>query len=124
MEPVIDSRDLYLRLGDDELLVIDCREEEDWVVSPFRIPGALRMPLAELSEAAHALPDDELIVLCGASHDCSDARRAWRILRLHELDAVCLSGGLPAWVRAGYPTEPHHARRAVAGADEDLAQSG
>jgi rhodanese-related sulfurtransferase len=124
MEPVIDSRDLYLRLGDEELLVIDCREEEDWAANPFRIPGALRMPLAELSEAAHALPDDELIVLCGALHDGSDARRAWRILRLHERDAVCLHGGLPAWIGAGYPTEPHHPRRAVAGLDEEVARSG
>jgi rhodanese-related sulfurtransferase len=118
MEPLIEPRDLYLRLGDDEVLVIDCREEEAWSELPVRIPGALKMTLHELSEAHHVLPDDELIILCGADPDGSDARSAWRILRLHDRDAVCLRGGLHGWIGAGYPTEPHHPRRSAAGQND------
>lgn len=107
MEPRIDARDLFLRLGDDELLVIDCRSEEEWESQPLHIPGAMRMTYAELCEAAHILPDDELIVLCGAHADDEDAHQAWRVLRLRGRPAVCLHGGLAAWMEQGYPVERH-----------------
>jgi hypothetical protein len=42
VEPTIDCRDLFLRLGDDELLVLDCREDGEWERYRFTIPGALK----------------------------------------------------------------------------------
>jgi rhodanese-related sulfurtransferase len=113
-EPSIDCRDLFTRLGDDELLVIDCREEEEWSYYELQIPGALKMSVMEIYECAHALPDDELIVLCGCAADGSDSRRAFRLLRLRGHDAVCLRGGLQAWITQGYPTERYIARTARA----------
>lgn len=107
MLPEIDARELFLRLGDDELLVIDCRPDEEWEQVPLHIPGALRMTLLDLREAAHILPDDELIVLCGADTNTEDAQEAWRILRLHGRDAVRLEGGLLGWLDRGYPAERH-----------------
>lgn len=103
----LDPRDLLVRLGDEEVLVLDCREEEDWECYQLHIPGALRMTLHELSESSHSLPDDELIVLCGASPDGGDARRAARLLRMRGRQAVTLSGGIQAWITAGYPVERH-----------------
>lgn len=105
MVPRIDPRDLFLRLGDDELLVVDCRTDDEWERVQLHIPGALRMTLTELCEAAHILPDDELIVLCGA--DADDAHEAWRILRLRGRESVCLDGGLLRWLDRGYPVERH-----------------
>lgn len=105
MVPGIDARDLYSRLGDDELLVIDCRSEDEWTRVQLHVPGALRMTLAELGEAAHILPDDELIVLCGT--DGADTDDAWRVLRVRGRQAVCLSGGLSGWLALGYPVERH-----------------
>lgn len=100
------ASELIERLGDDELLVVDCRDvNSNWPLSQFKIPGALRMSLDELRAAGSALPDDELIVLCGASEDHSDAHRAWRILMSVNRRAVCLHGGFRAWISAGYPTE-------------------
>ncbi len=107
MNPVLECQDLFLRLGDEELVVVDCREREEWDRLEFHIPGALRMSLRELDAAAHTLPDDELIVLCGCSEDGSDARRALRLLQLRGRNAVCLDGGLQSWVTGGYPTERH-----------------
>jgi rhodanese-related sulfurtransferase len=123
MEPLIECRDLLHRLGDDELVVVDCRDPEAWEAQPFNIPGALRMTLAELCEAAHILPDDELIVLCGIHSDNSDSRRAYRVLRVRNRDAVCLNGGLEAWQRAGFPTEPL-SRAADDPQDERADQAG
>lgn len=105
VEPTIDCRDLFLKLGDDEVLVVDCREEVDWDRYPFQIPGALRMSLRELREAAQALPDDELIVLCGVADDGSDVKKAYRQLQLRGREAVRLEGGLRTWVEHGFPTE-------------------
>jgi rhodanese-related sulfurtransferase len=111
MVPVVDCRELFLRLGDDEVLVVDCRSYEDWERFELHIPGALWMPLSELDGDAHTLPDDELIVLCGSAADGSDTWRAYRLLQMRGREAVvCLEGGLQAWVTSGYPTERHGSR--------------
>ncbi len=99
--------ELLRLLGDDDVLVIDCRAQDDWEGFELHIPGVLRMSLAELSENGHVLPDDELIVLCGWAQDSSDARRAERLLKLRGRQVKCLEGGIHAWVTLGYPTERH-----------------
>src|SRR5205807_7552896 len=68
----IDCVDLLQKLGDDELLVLDTRDPDDWALFALHIPGALRISLAELNECAHTLPDDEVIVLCGFDEDGVD----------------------------------------------------
>lgn len=98
-----------MRLGEDEILVLDCREEGGFV-GDLQIPGALRMPLAELETSAGVLPDDELIVLCGDAEDGSDARRAWRALLKANRHAVVLHGGLHHWISHGFPTERRQPR--------------
>lgn len=105
MEPTIDCRDLFLRLGDDEVVVVDCREDSDWDRFQFHIPGALRMSPRELKEAADILPDDELIVLCGVADDGSDMRKAYRQLQVRGIQAVLLTGGLREWISYGFPIE-------------------
>ena len=107
MERWINSRDLFARLGDEEILVLDCRSDEDWTCWDLQIPGALPMSYRELSEGAHVLPDDELIVVCGCASDGSDARKALRLLRLRGRQGIILEGGLRSWVSHGYPTERH-----------------
>lgn len=113
MEPCIDCSELFMRLGDDEVLVLDCRDLEEWNRFELQIPGALKMSVQEVSQLAHVLPDDELIVVCGCAPDGSDARRASRLLRMRGRMAVTLTGGLRAWIEHGYPTERYE-RRGVA----------
>jgi rhodanese-related sulfurtransferase len=104
VEPTINCRDLLLRLGDEEILVLDCRPEDDWSSPDVQIPGALRISVEELADAARSLPDDELIVIYSHSRDAG-SRRACRMLRLRGLDAVVLEGGLRSWISQGFPTE-------------------
>ncbi len=104
MEPTISCVELLLRLGDDDLLVLDCRDPETaGHLSSLTVPGALRIPLDDLRQWGRSLPDDELIVIVG--EDAGLARRACRLL--HQLDrmGVVLDGGLHAWVSAGFPVE-------------------
>ena len=114
MEPVINCSDLLAQLGDDELLVVDVRSQEEWNAFGVHIPGALRMSVEEISEFGQALPDDELIVLCGTRHDGGEVRRAYRLLQFRGRRSVVLAGGLRRWVEEGYPTERHVRRGAVA----------
>lgn len=107
MEPTVDCGELMAQLGDDEVLILDCRSLEEWNGYGLHIPGALRMGVEEIGQFAHALPDDELIVLCGYRPDGSDARRAYRFLQFRGRRAVILAGGLRSWVTEGYPTESH-----------------
>lgn len=107
MEPCIRCGDLFDRLGDDEVLVLDVRSEEDWNLYDVHIPGALRMSIEEIAQFTSALPDDELIVLCSLDSDLTEVRRVYRLLRGRGRTAVCLEGGLHAWVRQGYPIERH-----------------
>src|SRR5688572_3157832 len=44
----IDCSDLLRCLGDDEILVLDCRRDEDWTAFDAHIPGALRMSWSEI----------------------------------------------------------------------------
>lgn len=114
MEPTIICAELYMRLGDDEVLVLDCRDPSDWERYDLHIPGALRMTPTEIARDLHMLPDDELIVLYGCSPDGRDTRRVCRLLRMRGREAVCLEGGLGAWVTGGYPTERHASAPQVA----------
>jgi rhodanese-related sulfurtransferase len=108
---VISSRSLMARLGEDEVVVVDCRSDEDWSALPLQIPGAIRMSCDEIHATPLVLPDDELIVLYdhdGASAAC---RRAIRILQAAGRSAAALEGGLRGWVGMGFPTEGRLLRR-------------
>jgi rhodanese-related sulfurtransferase len=112
MERWISCSDVLMRLGDDEVVVVDCRPELEWQLYQLQIPGALRMPFEELLHSAGALPDDELIVLCGSDDaDDGEVQKAWRVLRKHGRHAVCLEGGLSHWIARGFPTERSKSRR-------------
>ncbi|XXF75518.1 rhodanese-like domain-containing protein [Myxococcaceae bacterium GXIMD 01537] len=114
MEPTILCTELYVRLGDEDVLVLDCRKAEDWARFGLHIPGALWMTPEEIARDLGVLPDDELIVVCGCDVDGADMRRICRLLRRRGRDAVCLQGGLHAWVTGGLPTERHAPPKAAA----------
>lgn len=114
MDPHIACAELYLRLGDDDVLILDCRSVEAWEQTGFHIPGALRMTAEEIARDLTMLPDDELIVLCGCDPDGDLALRLCRLLLLRGRNAVCLEGGMEAWVEEGFPIEPHLCEMATA----------
>ena len=121
MEHMLDCRELFARLGEEEILVVDCRIEATAAdVNEVQVPGALRMSFNDLSRACHILPDDELIVLCGAAVDHSDARRAYRLLRMRGRNAAILQGGIREWIGRGYLTERVDATRSSLHQEEEL----
>ncbi|HEX8700998.1 MAG TPA: rhodanese-like domain-containing protein [Myxococcaceae bacterium] len=110
MELRIPCAELYLRLGDDDVLVLDCRSPRDWEQLEFHIPGALRMTPEEVVQDQGVLPDDELIVLCGCESDADAVLRLCQLLLLRGRKAVFIPGGIHTWVTEGLPTERHRGR--------------
>ena len=94
MNRQISAREVAARLGTDtEPFILDVREPSE--VAEWAIPGAVNIPLGELSTRAGSIPrDEEIVVVCasgGRSAQATDAlnRSGW--------DAYDLVGGMGAW---------------------------
>ncbi len=96
--------------------IFDAREEKAY--SSGHVPGAVRLPLAEWGKAVPDTPEawagrlgkigltaNTPVVVYGGA-DVRDAARAWWVLKYAGAgDVRLLNGGLPAWEKAGGPTE-------------------
>ena len=100
---LIDPDELAERLEDDELLVLDVREENEFAEA--HIPGSVNLPYGELPERQGELPRDRAIAAI-----CSGGKRsglAASILQREGFDRVMhvANGGVGTWRRAGRPIE-------------------
>jgi rhodanese-related sulfurtransferase len=72
-----------------------------------RIPGAVTMSIDDtLLPALDILHDSEVIVYCACPNEASAARLAKRLMQRGYSRVRPLTGGIDAWVAAGYPIEP------------------
>jgi rhodanese-related sulfurtransferase len=85
-------------------MLLDVREQNEWNL--FRIPGAIHLPLAKVSDAAaEALarfPDEEVVVYCGRG---VRSAQAVDLLSAQGFKASSLAGGIAAWIDAGGEVE-------------------
>ncbi len=86
--------------------IIDVRSSTARELEPRWIPGAVHVPLESVGRHVRDLPKDgEIVLYCTCPSEASAARVA-RILVSHGFKQVRpLSGGLDAWIRAGYAVE-------------------
>lgn len=110
------------RIGVDELralirdgrepVIVDVRSPAGVAVDARRIPGALGIPLDEVSERAASLPADrEIVLYCNCPNEESAARAARLLADRGLRRARPLAGGLEAWVASGEPTSAHETPR-------------
>jgi rhodanese-related sulfurtransferase len=52
---------LHMERGE-QVLFVDVRNPNAWAASPFQLPGAVRIPLAEIGNHVAELPRDRTIV--------------------------------------------------------------
>jgi len=89
-----------------EAILLDVREPDEWAAG--RAPGAIHIPLGELSDRAHELgPAALVVVVCRSG---SRSRRAVDYLRSLGVASENLDGGMKAWLRSGLPIEPPDGR--------------
>ncbi len=93
--PEVDPRDV----GDDVLL--DVREDDEWAAG--RAPGALHVPMSEITARVGELPAGRRIAVVCHLGGRSARVTAW--LRAQGVDARNVTGGMAAWGRAGLPLE-------------------
>jgi rhodanese-related sulfurtransferase len=81
------------------LLVLDVREDEEWVAG--HVDGSIHVPLMDLGERMAELPlAEQTLVVCRSGHRSAHATAYLRELGI---EAVNLDGGLAAWQQAGRP---------------------
>lgn len=85
-------------------VLLDVREQNEWNL--FRIPDAIHLPLAKVSDAAaEALarfPNEDVVAYCGHG---SRSAQAVELLRAQGIKASSLAGGIAAWIDAGGDVE-------------------
>jgi membrane protein DedA with SNARE-associated domain/rhodanese-related sulfurtransferase len=99
-------------------LIVDVRSPSARALEPRRIPGALHLPLDQVSAHVRALPRDRDIVLyCTCPNEASAAQVAKLLINQGFARVRPLHGGLDAWIAAGYAVDT----LPVAGADVAVA---
>ncbi len=100
--PSIAVQDLVDLLAGGALL-LDIRESGEWAES--RIAGAEFRPLSAMNEWWRELPRDRTIVLYCRSGSRSAHATNVLIKRAHYDNVLSLTGGIIAWVKAGFALE-------------------
>jgi hydroxyacylglutathione hydrolase len=100
---LIDPDELAERLGADDLLVLDVRDDDEWAEG--HIPGSMHLPYGELPERLGELPRDR-----GIAAICSSGKRsglAASILQREGFERIIhvADGGVGRWRRSGHPVE-------------------
>jgi rhodanese-related sulfurtransferase len=93
--------ELLRRLEAGDVKLIDVRPSEEYAAG--HIPGALSLPLEELSDRLASLPDDTTIVAYCRGSYCVLAHEAVRALTASGLHAIRLRDGMLEWRLANLP---------------------
>ncbi|HSM41174.1 MAG TPA: 3-mercaptopyruvate sulfurtransferase [Afifellaceae bacterium] len=129
--PTVTAEWLHANLGRDDVRIVDAswflpNQNRDGHAEYLHehIPGAVYFPIDEIADTSSSLPHmlpaagqfaeaagamgiarDDTIVVYDAVGLFSAARVWWTFRYFGAPDVFVLDGGLPAWKRAGYPTE-------------------
>jgi rhodanese-related sulfurtransferase len=97
-----------LLASNQEVLLYDVRLPLDLLTTYEIIPGAKRIPPAEVIENPSLIPKEkDSIVYCTCPSDKTSRAVLHRALALHFSKIKFLKGGLEAWKAKGYPVEPY-----------------
>lgn len=99
----VDREELLRRARAGEVIVLDVRPSTEF--SAGHIPGAISIPLEELSDRLSELPADlEVVAYCRGAY-CVFAHDAVRLLRARGRRAVRLADGMLEWRLARQPIQ-------------------
>jgi rhodanese-related sulfurtransferase len=100
LEPIADE-ELLGRLRRREVVLVDVRPPEEYRAG--HIPGAISLPLSELTDRLNDLPRDAVVVAYCRGPYCVLAPLALEVLRTNGFRARRLEDGFPEWRLAGLP---------------------
>ena len=87
-------------------IVVDVRSPTARTLEPRWIPGAIHVPVDDVSRHLAELPRDrEIVVYCTCPSEASAARVAKALINHGFKEVRPLYGGLDAWIEAGYAVD-------------------
>jgi membrane protein DedA with SNARE-associated domain/rhodanese-related sulfurtransferase len=93
-------------------IVVDVRSPTARTLEPRWIPGAIHVPVDDVSRHLAELPRDrEIVVYCTCPSEASAARVAKLLINHGFKEVRPLHGGLDAWIEAGYAVDGAHEAR-------------
>jgi rhodanese-related sulfurtransferase len=99
----VDTDELLRRLDDDDAVILDVRPEPEYAAG--HLPGAVHIPLEQLTQRLAELPRDREIVAYCRGRYCVLAHDAVRLLSAHGMTARRAADGVLEWKLAGLPVE-------------------
>lgn len=99
----VDTEELLRRLGTGDAVVLDVRPGAEYAGG--HLPGAIHIPLEELTDRLAELPRDREIVAYCRGQYCVLAHDAVRLLNARGLHARRATDGVLEWRLAGLPVE-------------------
>ena len=91
-------------MGSRDVVLLDVRARDGF--REAHLPGAVKIPFAELSERLKELPKRKEIVSYCWDVTCLLSTKASYILASNGYKAREMIGGITEWKRAGFPVEP------------------
>ncbi len=85
-------------LQDQGAALLDVREDDEWAAG--HAPGAVHVPLAEVSAAASRFDGRQVLAVCRSG---GRSAKAAEVLAGAGIDVRNVAGGMTAWVQAGLP---------------------
>lgn len=97
-------RDVNAKLESGEsVYVIDLRHHHDFNALPYKVPGALRVPMEDIEEHHEAIPRDrDIVVYCSCPNEASAARVALKLKRKGIQRVFPMTGGMESWMAEGF----------------------
>ncbi|MDN5916566.1 MAG: metalloregulator ArsR/SmtB family transcription factor [Pseudonocardia sp.] len=99
----VDRAELLRRVEAGRAVLVDVRPEIEFAAG--HIPGAVSIPLDELTERLAELPPDQEVVAYCRGAFCAFSHDAVRLLQVHGRRAVRLADGMIEWRLAGAPVQ-------------------
>ena len=100
----VDTAELLHRLHAGDAVILDVRPGPEYAGG--HLPGAIHIPLDELSDRLAELPSDADIIAYCRGRYCVLAHDAVRLLTAHGRTARRAADGILEWRLAGHPVEP------------------
>jgi len=96
--------DLHTSLQSSHTAVIDIRTDAEW--ESGHITGAVHIPIHQIENSLHLLPEEPFYVVCGSGYRSTVATSL--LLRANQTNHINVIGGMSAWLNAGLPTTSQH----------------
>ena len=103
----VDCDEVKARIATDDVLLLDCREQEEFDV--VHIPGAMLLPMSQLQvrvDELAAFREKEIVVLC--HHGIRSLDVATWLHKQGFASVKSLAGGIDRWAQQIDPTLPRY----------------